>query len=52
MIGEFSPSLQFLNNQVPLWFALLMAFSAPYTWATQIKSFIKQQFGKRTDRNE
>lgn len=42
MWGGFEPSLTFLNKQVPLWFALLMAFTTPYMWAEYVKGSVKR----------
>jgi hypothetical protein len=38
----FSPSLDFLNQNVPLWFSLLMAFTAPHLWAGYAKKFASE----------
>ena len=40
MIPEFV-SFEFLAQDVPLWFALLMAYTAPYMWAKYIKQAAK-----------
>lgn len=44
MIGGFQPSLEFLSQPVPLWFALLMAFTAPYMWSKYIKKAARLTF--------
>lgn len=44
MVGGFEPSLDFLNGCVPLWFALLMGFSAPYMWSRYVKRGAKKAF--------
>jgi hypothetical protein len=36
MLPEFI-SFEFLSQPVPLWFALLMGFTAPYLWSGYIK---------------
>jgi len=36
MIPEFV-SFEFLAQPVPLWFALLMGYTAPYLWSNYIK---------------
>lgn len=45
MWGGFSPSLEFLNRAVPLWFALLMAFTSPYMWSKYVKKFVRSRLG-------
>lgn len=47
MIGGFEPSLEFLNQSVPLWFALLMAFTSPYLWSRYVKRFVSDQYAAR-----
>jgi hypothetical protein len=49
MWGAFEPSLTFLNKSVPLWFALLMAFTAPHMWSKYVKGFVKARFGHETE---
>lgn len=38
----FEPSLEFLNECVPLWFALVMAFTSPYMWSRYVKKGVKR----------
>jgi hypothetical protein len=52
MWGGFEPSLTFLNQQVPLWFALLMAFSSPYMWSEYVKSGVERVLGQILGREE
>lgn len=47
MLGGFNPSLAFLNGSVPLWFALLMAFTSPYMWAKYVKKAVRDQYQQR-----
>lgn len=42
MLGGFEPNVAFLNEQVPLWFALLMAFTSPYMWSKYVKKAVKK----------
>lgn len=42
MLGGFEPSLEFLNESVPLWFALVMGFTAPHLWSNYIKNGAKK----------
>jgi hypothetical protein len=48
MIAALSLDFTFLNECVPLWFALLMAFTTPYMWSRYIKkaasSLLKKYF--------
>jgi len=39
--------LTFLAQEVPLWFALLMAFTAPYLWAGYVKKALNKLYEKR-----
>lgn len=41
MTYGFEPSLSFLSQQVPLWFALLCAFTSPYLWAKYAKDAVR-----------
>jgi hypothetical protein len=56
MVYGFEPNLSFLNEQVPLWFALLMGFTTPYLWAKYIKNatrkLIPKVFGIEVNDNE
>ncbi len=55
MTYGFEPSLDFLSQHVPLWFALLCAFTSPYLWARYAKNGVHQIatkiFNLDTDRN-
>lgn len=42
MLGGFDPNVAFLNESVPLWFALLMAFTSPHLWARYGKKAVKR----------
>lgn len=42
MIGGFEPELTFLNGEVPLWFALLMAFTSPHLWSRYVKRVVSE----------
>jgi hypothetical protein len=48
MLGGFEPSLEFLNECVPLWFALVMGFTSPYLWSKYIKDAAKRAFKRVT----
>ena len=39
--------LTFLQQCVPLWFALLMAFTAPYMWAKYVKKAVRHVLQSR-----
>lgn len=52
MIEGFSLSLDFLNQSVPLWFALLMAFTAPYMWAKYAKRAVRHVIESKLDEDE
>lgn len=45
-MGGFQPSLTFLNECVPLWFALVMGFTAPYMWSRYVKRGLKDLYGR------
>jgi hypothetical protein len=42
MLGGLNLATEFLNECVPLWFALLMGFTAPYMWSTYAKKAVKK----------
>jgi hypothetical protein len=56
MTYGFEPNLSFLNQQVPLWFALLCAFTSPYLWARYakdtVRKLLEKTFGITVDNNE
>lgn len=47
MLGGFDPNLTFLNESVPLWFALLMAFTSPYMWAKYVKKGVSDYYQRK-----
>ena len=47
MIPEFV-SFEFLAQPVPLWFALLMGYTAPYMWSKYIKKGAKTILSRYT----
>lgn len=46
MIEAVELTTDFLNQNVPLWFALVMGFTSPYMWSRYVKKGAKKVFNK------
>lgn len=48
----FQPSLEWLSQDVPLWFSLLMAFTSPYLWSQYVKRGVRRAVQRYTGSDE
>lgn len=52
MVGGITLGTEFLNECVPLWFALLMGFTSPYMWSNYAKDGVQKVFKRYTSSGE
>jgi hypothetical protein len=46
MLETVELTTKFLNQDVPLWFALVMGFTSPYMWSRYVKNGASKLFNR------